>query len=390
MQSYKSLGSKDVMSWPDVHFYAMLEIFKARSSGDNDRFEKSVTALDILLAGFVDEDYTNDMAMLNNRIAEMSKNYPQEQVFAVKMDEKAQILSRLVYRINIGRQRMKEFIENSLLVKEIAKNIVKGIGQNVVITGPLGSGKSESGIKIAQEVSRLTGYKWAIEDVVFTPLDFVRRYNDKNLTPKGSDLIFDEIGITHNARTNQSKANIQFNKIFQILRHRELLCIFTLPDLSILDITARKLMHYWLKTESIDKKKGLCFITPHVVEVDQRSGDILYPFPVFNGNQLSELRITQIDEETRAAYKRLAGKYKDDVGLQVERDLKLLTQDDVDPMFEKYKDLRDSGVKTTKAAEQLQINHVRAAKYRIKYDKLVYLDNQSKKAQMADTKDQIG
>lgn len=379
MESFKASQKKEILSWADVHFHAMLELFHARASGEKDRYEKAVAGLEILMAGFFDEDYLADMKLLEKRCDKMMQQLPHQQVFNLKTDEKASILSRLVYRCNQGRTRQKESVENSLIIKEIAKNIANGIGQNVVITGPLGSGKSESAIKIAQEVGKLTGHNWSVDDIVFTPLDFVKRYNNKDLTPKGSDIIFDEIGITHNARTNQSKANIEFNKIFQVLRHRELLCIFTLPDLSIIDITARKLMHWWFKTDYIDKKKGLCFMTPQVVEVVQRTGEILYPFPVFNGNQMSEFRVTQINDETRTAYKKLASKYKDDVGLDVEKQLSLLTTDKVDLRFEKYKQMRREGKKPTETAKALEIHSSTAHKFREQYDKLIYLEEQEEK-----------
>lgn len=380
MQSRKDAGKKETLSWPDVQFHITLDVYHAKTSGDRDRYERAVSGLSTIMAGFYDDEYFADMQVLEEKCAALQHSMSPDQLFMVKMDEKWEILSKLVYRCNQGRLRVKETVEQSLVIKEIASKILKGIGQNIVITGPLGSGKSEAAMKIAQEVSLLTNHKWSVDDVVFTPLDFVMRYNNKAKTPKGADLILDEIGVTHGARTSQSKANIQFNKIFQVLRHRELLCIFTLPDLSMMDVTARKLMHWWFQTDSLDKKKGVCYIIPHVVEVVQASGDILYPFPMFNGNQLTELQIKAVSQQTRDEYKKRSAKYKDDVSLAVEKELYAIDGEVRDAKFEEYYKLREQGILTVKATQMVGISTVLGAKYRLRYDKLKYLEKEKQAA----------
>lgn len=351
-QSYKDVDRDLKLSYPMVHFHAITKIFDLRCNTDLTEFERAVTALDIIMHGFKDDRYEGDLKLIelqrdnSNNGTEFFRN---RNFF----DEKAKLLSALVYRVNKEKPRIREYVKQSEIVKEIGRKLLSGFGQNVFITGKTGSGKSYTSIQIAKEVCKVTGANFDINNVVFNPMDFIKRYNDPELTPEGSFLIYEEGGVGTNSRDYQSKGNKNFSKLFQILRHRKILVIINAPDLSFLDVHLRKLLHWWFKTEKVDKRRNLCFISPRTVEVQQETGKVLYPYPVFDGSQMSELRIDKLEDNIADEYEKRAKEFKDQLASQVQLEMAIIDADrKTDPDLQLYIKMKDQGMKQGEIMEK--------------------------------------
>jgi hypothetical protein len=144
-------------------------------------------------------------------------------------------------------------------------------------------------------------------------------FNDIENTPPGSILIYDEAGVTWGARDAMSEANKLFGQLMQIMRHRQICLIMTAPDLSFLDVQGRKMLHWWFETVKLDKRSGICNIKPHTVEIQQQSGQILYPFPKFeNGTEvINSLQVLKPSDELTSAYEINTKTYKDAVATRI-------------------------------------------------------------------------
>lgn len=121
----------------------------------------------------------------------------------------------------------------------------------IAITGQTGSGKSMCSLELA----RLVDPDFTANQVVFKITDFLDLMKSLD---KGRVIVFDEAGVDFDARRSSSKGNVGFSNILKTYRYLQIPTIFTLPRLTMLDINARRLFHYWIKTSGIDYKRSLC------------------------------------------------------------------------------------------------------------------------------------
>lgn len=353
LQSYKSMPKQDTFSWADLNFSTLYKIIDARAN-NYEQFKAFVTALDCALYFFSqkDNEYITELELMKIKKLELKQSCSPEAIELWEWDEKFKILSSLVARVNQGKIKLQEYATgNSKLVKDISGKLLQGIGQNLFITGKPGSGKSESGIKIGGEVSLLVNVKFPLsKNITFRPEDFAERYNDLEGVPEGSTLMFDDAGVNYNAQDWFTEPSKIFTKLMQIIRHRALFVIFTSPDLSFINAQSRKLLHWWLETDKLNMSQGICYIKPHVVEIIQQSGQIIYPYPIYDDKQLTMIKVTALDKESRNEYQTMAKKFKDDFGRLAELQLKLKTSD---PITVQYVNLRNKGIKQQKIRTEL-------------------------------------
>jgi len=124
------------------------------------------------------------------------------------------------------------------------------------ITGDTGSGKSYTALRIGE----ILDPGFSISSVAFDPKEFItlvkngKKGDNGGFIPltKGSIIIFDEAGVGMAAREWQSIQNKLMGYILQTFRFKNYGVIFTVPDLSFIDVQARKLFHNYIKTREID------------------------------------------------------------------------------------------------------------------------------------------
>jgi hypothetical protein len=145
------------------------------------------------------------------------------------------------------------------------KNVVKIASYRIAndqnwianISGSTGSGKSVAALFLAEEIQKetLPSVPFAIEQVVLNGTEFLKLIVGKNPLPKGSVIIWDEMGVGMNAKKAMSALNIALNNVFQVFRSRNYVFISTTPDQNFIDKSTRKLMHCFMKAEKINRKE---------------------------------------------------------------------------------------------------------------------------------------
>lgn len=323
-QKYNESPKRDSFSWADLNFSTLYKIIDARAY-NYEQFKSLITGLECALTYFAekDQEYLTAMATLEQKKTEMTQEIFPENIEAFYWDEKFKILSSLVGRINLGKIKLSQYVNESTIVKDIAGKLASGIGQNVFFTGKQGTGKTESAVKFMKEVLKENNMILDVEkSITTTPETFTQRYNSKDLV-ECQGLMFDDCGVSYNARDWQKDSNKLFSKLLQVIRHRALLVCFTSPDLSYIDSQGRKILHWWFETDKLNKKTGICTIKPHVVEVVQMTGKILYPFPIYDEKQITSLKVTALDSETRNKVVEMGKSFKDDLGIKTEMELSL-------------------------------------------------------------------
>jgi len=114
-----------------------------------------------------------------------------------------------------------------------------------VIVGREGSGKSHTGIKLAEAVDPT----FDAERVMFDPIDFLRklqRWKEENDT-QGKMVVIDEAGVGVGVRTWHDKAQVMLNQVLQIIRDENMGVIFTLPRLEELDSQTEGRLHAYIE-----------------------------------------------------------------------------------------------------------------------------------------------
>jgi len=351
------LGDKkeEKLSWADIQYYSLTKIFNSRHQGDTGAYRSGVNALELILTGHADDYYKRDLQLLNNKLDIIREEEGSEQADVIYYDEKLKALSELLYRINKGIQRVRQRLKDSTFSRENAKKLINGTGQNMFITGAPGSGKSYTAMALALELTKYTGRKFTMKHVVFTPQEFLKVYNDETLTPSGSVIIYDEAGVTYNSKDHAKEGNKLFSKLLQTIRHRAVCVIFTAPDLSYMDKDGRKLLHWWLETTKVNKSEGICTLRPYTVKVDQRTGNILYPYAIYEENQLTRLDVELIPKRIATTYEKKAKKYKDDLALSTELKYGMMEDSQVKRLKEFIK-YRSKGKNITETCEAMGIN----------------------------------
>lgn len=121
-----------------------------------------------------------------------------------------------------------------------------------VVVGREGSGKSYTGMKIAETVDPT----FNAERVMFDPVNFLKRLQTwkENGNTQGKMTVIDEAGVGVGVRTWYDKDQIRLNQVLQIIRDENMGVIFTLPRLEELDSQTRGRLHAFL--EMTDKVNG--------------------------------------------------------------------------------------------------------------------------------------
>jgi len=174
-----------------------------------------------------------------------------------------------VYKSNVPTDSLP--VGTRAIVKHIKRRITRNKNYLCAITGQTGSGKSYAAMSL---MGCITG-KLKTKNICFTAKTFMERVVSGELK-KGDVIIWDEAGVDLNSKQWQSLANRVINFVLQTFRNLNLIVIFTLPYLSFLDSDSRKLLHGYMETMSIDEENELAILSPKLIQVNQRTGNVYY------------------------------------------------------------------------------------------------------------------
>jgi hypothetical protein len=139
-----------------------------------------------------------------------------------------------------------------------------------IICGETGSGKSYSALSLGSKIGRV--------HIVFNPLEFMTLLNSDKLS-KGDVIIFDEAGVGISSREWYTVQNKLIGSVLQTFRNMNLAVIFTTPNLSFIDIQARKLFHNYFETAYLDYEKKETYLKVYDIQVNSRLDKIYYKNP---------------------------------------------------------------------------------------------------------------
>jgi len=148
-----------------------------------------------------------------------------------------------------------------------------------IICGETGSGKSYSAMSIADFICpRGITVK---RNVVLDPISFMNKIAAKKDLKRGDILIFDEAGVGLASRDWYSIQNKLLGSVLQTFRHLNIGVIFTTPNLSFIDIQARKLFHNYFETIYIDYEQEMVYLNVYDIQHNSRYDKTYYKHPKF-------------------------------------------------------------------------------------------------------------
>lgn len=208
-----------------------------------------------------------------------------------------------IERLNVGEKYINK-IRGRLLIQN--KNWLS------IVCGDTGSGKSYCAISLADQICpRGITIK---RNVVFNPIQFMERLNNVEDLKKGDILIFDEAGVGMSSREWYSMQNKLLGSVLQTFRNLNVGVIFTTPNLSFIDIQARKLFHSYFETANIDYKRKLAYVRVYDIDVNSRYDKTYYKHPKFlnavgRQSKCSYIAIPKPRPELIEEYERVKRKY---------------------------------------------------------------------------------
>jgi len=181
-----------------------------------------------------------------------------------------------------------------LLDEEVYRRIENNQNWLCAITGATGTGKSYIAMRMAEILSKKFGVDFTADNIA---LDITEVLEMIQTLPKGGIIIMDEAGVQYAARSFMSKFNRQLSKIFQMFRFKNLVLIWTLPDLKMVDIDARRLMHAYMETTGIDYERKLASAKFFKVYIDRWTGEIKHVYPRFEGGIITRVEFRKPSDE---------------------------------------------------------------------------------------------
>jgi len=144
----------------------------------------------------------------------------------------------------------------------------------LIFTGGTGSGKSYNAMEMALDLDPY----FNVDRIVFKAEDFIKVTQQK--LPKGSVIMWDEVGVGLSAREWFSIQNRMISYVLETFRRDNLILIMTTPNISFIDKKVRALLHGYAETVEKTFTGGRFGVVKyfHIV-VSLREGRMMYRYP---------------------------------------------------------------------------------------------------------------
>ncbi|MGB3907458.1 MAG: hypothetical protein WBL02_03380 [Methanomethylovorans sp.] len=178
--------------------------------------------------------------------------------------------------------------------------------QMLLIVGEMGSGKSLAAVSIACKIDPSFD---VCPRIVYTVPDFLDTLIKMK---KGQCIIFDEAGVGVPAREWQHAQNKIMSIITQILRYKNVCCIFTTPNIRLLDINVREAMNGFIKPRYIDTKHNVNVCKYKIIMVNDDGVVVKRDFIYYDGKSgaageiIDPLYIPRPNQEIEEHYKKIS------------------------------------------------------------------------------------
>lgn len=212
--------------------------------------------------------------------------------------------------------------------------------QNVllVITGPTGSSKSYDSLSGGE-----TWYKYKfkeefpIDNVCFSLGTLAKRITELSKSGKlrkGEYFIIEESGNSLGNLDFQNRISKMFSYILQSFRSLNLIVVMNLPVLTMMNKTARQLIHGHFVTAGIDRENNIAKVKPYLHQLSQLNGKSYWKYPRVKINNkvvtLQRLKFVKPSDSLLVKYEERKKKY---VVNLTEEFIEMIEKEDKEKLF---------------------------------------------------------
>lgn len=190
----------------------------------------------------------------------------------------------------------------------------------IVIVGGVGTGKSLLALRIGKELDPTFTEETLKERVVISPEQFLELVvNKKDKLKTGSVIIIDEAGTQLGSRDWYTVNNRVISYVLQTFRYQRLIVIFTLPNMSFLDVHARRMFDFYIETLKIDFSNNQTIAKVYGLSYDKMKPDKPYKkaFRVRDEKgrktKVSRFRFPKVNAKMVNVYEKYAQTFKERV-----------------------------------------------------------------------------
>lgn len=193
--------------------------------------------------------------------------------------------------INRWEPKTEEVVD--YLINRRIRNNQNWVG---AVCGETGSGKSFTALRIGEMVDP----NFDRENIVFSVREFLETFDSR---APGEMVVFDE-GQEWSARRAMSRKNVELTDVMTMLRFSLVNVLFTVPDIHMVDISLRRLMHGYLVVEPInratapprlrDKSMARIYLLKHQRRPGSKTSEprpLLPAIPIIRGNEKQTIPI---------------------------------------------------------------------------------------------------
>ena len=231
-----------------------------------------------------------------------------------------------------------------LFIKAIHRRIESGKNALIPIVGQTGSGKS---LLALQCMRGLYMYRFGksptderiIAHTVFKAKDFMEKMNNPKLKKK-EVWCWDEAGVDVGHKDHASIKNRIIGWLAQTFRNLQQIVFFTVPSISFLDASVRKLLHYYIEVVKVSKKRQCAIAKPLEMQYNIRQDKIYYHnlrTKMKNGNTLvlKFMGVPKISDELESKYETIKNEFTVDLNKLIQEKLEKI--DGNNPLTERQK-----------------------------------------------------
>ena len=176
--------------------------------------------------------------------------------------------------------KMEEFKEGDFFCRWLKSRLITQ-NKNVlgVELGPTGSGKSWRDLRKAELWYQYYFNKpFPVDNICFGVLQVMELISSGNLK-RGEVIIFEEAGANLGNLDFQNKISKMFTYVLQSFRSMNVAIFFNLPYFSMLNKSARMLMHYKSESGGVDHQRNINKCKFFLHQINQSSGKIYAKTP---------------------------------------------------------------------------------------------------------------
>ncbi len=256
-------------------------------------------------------------------------------------------------------------IPMQLFVKKVVHRTEKK-NSLVCIVGGTGSGKSYILLSLficmrLYRFGKMPTVEEVIGDLFFKAKNVMKKLNDPELKKRGM-IGWDEAGVDISHKTHATSQNKVIGWLVQTFRNLQQVVIFTVPTMSFIDASVRKLLHYQVETVRINYGDKMAICKPKVLQYNV-SMDKTYYHPMYyqHKGQVFKTRFMGVPkppEEYCDAYEKVKSEFTQDLNLRIQQELEKIDAKDKPLLTERQeaivKLLEEGIVSTGEIAKKLE------------------------------------